>query len=88
MFYPQFVSMKIAAIFDFRALTKARMTLKRYFKCSEKLHTHRRHIYEETYYTSVFSFVEYYIFNQFLCKKTSKKLTTFQIFLGKIFITF
>ena len=33
----------------------------RFFKCSEKLHTHRRHINEETY-RSVFTFVEYYIF--------------------------
>ena len=39
------------------------------FKTASKmLHTHRRHINEETYW-SVFSFVEYFIFNHFVCEK-------------------
>ena len=59
--------MEIASIFDFRALTKVRrpITLQPDFKWCEKLHTHKIHINEDTYYTSVFSCVEYYIFNQF-----------------------
>ena len=49
--------------------------------------THIEDINEETY-RSVFSFVEYYIFNHFLCEKHTN-LTTFQIFWGhKIFIMF
>ena len=58
-------------IFDFRALTKVHRIQNRFFKCSEKLHTHRRHINKETY-RSVFSFVEYYIFNHFLFEKEKK----------------
>ena len=59
LFYPPLVSMEMAAIFDFRALTKIRITFQnRFFKCSEKLDTPRRHINEETY-KSVFSFVKY-----------------------------
>ena len=55
IFSPRFVSMEMAAIFDFRALTKVHKTLNGFFKCSEKLHTHRRHTDEETY-RSVFDF--------------------------------
>ena len=45
IFFPRLVSMETAAIFDFRALTKVHTTSKPLLqKCSEKLHTHRRHI--------------------------------------------
>ena len=55
IFFPQFVSVEIAAIFDFRALTKVRITLKPASNAVKSCtHTHRRHINEETYYTSVF----------------------------------
>ena len=65
--------MEMVAIYDFRALAKVRINLKtaKYFKCSEKLNTHRRHINEETY-TNVFSVVEYYISNNFVCEKHKK----------------
>ena len=80
--FPRLVSMEMVAIFDFRALTKVHIYLQnRFFKCSENVHTHRRHINEETY-RSVFTFVEYYIFNLFFWKNTHKKLT-FQICLGE-----
>ena len=76
LFFPRLVSMEMAAIFDFRALTKVHITSKPFFKCSDKLHTHRIHINEETY-RSVFSFVEYYIFNNFLFKKPKIRHFTF-----------
>ena len=44
IFFPCFVSMEMATIFDVRALTKVHATLNRFFKCSEKLHTQRRSI--------------------------------------------
>ena len=56
IFFPRFVSMEMAAIFDFRALTKVHITLNGFFKCSEKLHTYRRHTDEEMY-RSVLIFV-------------------------------
>ena len=55
IFFPRFVSMEMAAIFYFMALTKVHIT-NGFFKCSEKLHTHRRHTDEETY-RSVLIFV-------------------------------
>ena len=54
--FPQLVSMEMAAIFDFRALTKVHITSKPLIKCSEKLHTYRRHVKNEETYGSVFSF--------------------------------
>ena len=49
-------------------LTKVHITLKPLLQIQLKLHTHRRHMNEEMY-TSVFSFIEYYLFNHFLCEK-------------------
>ena len=66
--------MEMAATLDFWALTKVHN-----FKGSDNLHTHRRHMSEETY-TTVFSSVEYHIFNHFLCEKHHTNLTTFQVF--------
>ena len=52
LFPPWLVSMEMAAIFDFRALTKVHITSKPFLQMHEKLHTHRKYINEEKY-TSV-----------------------------------
>ena len=49
-----------------------------------KLHTHRRHINEETY-TSVFCFVEYYILNHFCVCKTHTQFDNISDFSGNFF---
>ena len=56
IFFPRFVSMEMAAIFDFRALAKVHITLKT-ASSNAVLHTHRRHINEETYSSKRFTFV-------------------------------
>ena len=65
--------MEMVAIFDFRALSKVHTGVYNFKPVlqSEKLHIHRRHINKHTY-MSVFSFVEYYMFNS-LCEKHQRQ---------------
>ena len=51
--------------------------------CNEKLRTHRRHTDEETYSSSLFTFVAQYIFNHCLREKHNKNAKKFQILLNK-----
>ena len=62
--------METAAISDLGHSARYIQLQNHFFKLSEKLHTHR-HINEETY-RSVFTFVEYEFFYNFLFEKPKK----------------
>ncbi len=75
IFFPRFVSMKMAAIFDVRALPKVHITLKPLLQMQWKVaHTCIEDIKWRNAYTRVFSFVEYYILLSFLCVNNTQKI--------------
>ena len=79
----RFVFLEMAAIFDFRSLTKIHITLKPRLRMQTKVAQHRRHTNEETY-RRVFSFVAYYIFDLFfLIKNMHNGENAFEVLLYK-----